>query len=199
MNFYLKNFDLKTLEKAKSIQLLILDIDGVLTNGQLDLDDNLITSKTFHVRDGFGIRQLLKEGIEIAVITGRESKLVIERIRELKINYLFQNCPDKLPVFQKLLSQLNLSPDQVAYMGDDLIDLPIMSKVGLSAAPSDAYPFVREQADFVSSYPGGNGAVREFCDLILESKSRLQTICEQFLIDGSELPKDQQKQQTKKI
>jgi len=184
------------LKLAQSIQLVILDVDGVLTNGQLGLNDDLISSKSFHVRDGFGIRQLLKEGIEIAVITGRESKLLEERIRELKIQYLFQNSPDKLPVFEKLLAQLNLMPSQVAYMGDDLIDLPILSRVGLSAAPSDAYGFVKNfvknKNHFISNYPGGSGAVRELCDLILESKGRLQPICEQFLKDGSELPKEQQ-------
>ena len=152
------------------------------------LDDHLIQTKAFHVRDGFGIRQLIKEGIQIAVITGRESKLVSERIRELGIQHLFQNTPDKLPVYQTLLKTLNLSPEHLSFMGDDLIDLPIMTQVGLSACPSDAYPFVLKHSDFVSQYPGGFGAVRELCDLILHSKNRLEPICQQFLKDGSELP-----------
>lgn len=189
-------FEPSLLEKAKLIKLVILDIDGVMTNGQLDLDNNLISSKSFHVRDGFGIRQLLKENIQIAVITGRESELVAERIRELKIPHLYQNSPDKLPIFKQLLLSLNLEPSEVAYMGDDLIDLPVMSRVGLAAAPSDAYFFVKDflkkNKQFIATNPGGFGAVREFCDLILESQGKLKAICEQFLIDGSELPKEQQ-------
>lgn len=182
------------LQKAKTIQLLILDVDGVLTNGQLGLDDDLTASKSFHVRDGFGIRQLLKENIQVAVITGRESKLVSERIRELKIPYLFQNSPDKLPIFKKLLADLNLQSHQVAYMGDDLIDLPVLKQVGLSAAPADAYFFVKEHTDFIAHHSGGNGAVRELCDLLLAGRGRLESICQQFLKDGTELPSEQRYQ-----
>jgi len=189
--FNFKNLDKNILNKAEKIKLLILDIDGVMTNGQLFLDDNFIQTKAFHVRDGFGIRQLIKEGLQIAVITGRESKLVSERIRELGIQYLFQNSPDKLPIYKNLLKNLNLQPENTSFMGDDLIDLPIMTQVGLSACPKDAYPFVLKHSDFISQYKGGKGAVRELCDLILHSKNRLEPICQQFLKDGSELPKSQ--------
>ncbi len=192
-----ENLNKNIIKKAEKISLLILDIDGVMTNGQLFLDDQAIQIKAFHVRDGFGIRQLIKEGIEIAVITGRESQLVSERIKELGINYLFQNSPNKLPVFKNLLKTLNLAPENTAYMGDDLIDLPIMTQVGLSACPLDAYSFVISHADFVSTYPGGSGAVRELCDLILQAKNRLEPICQQFLIDGSELPTNQPKNNTR--
>jgi len=189
LDFY--SFPETLLKKAAQIKLLILDVDGVLTDGSLGLSNDLVSHKAFHVRDGFGIRQIIKEKILTAVITGRSSKLVAERARELKIDFLFQNQPDKLPVFNTLIQQLAISPQAVAYMGDDLIDLPVIKQVGLSAAPADGYPFVRSHVDFVSNLPGGKGAVREFCDLILAGKNRLIPICEQFLKNGDELPPDQ--------
>lgn len=175
-------------EKAAQIKLLILDVDGVLTNGQLLWSDGPSQAKTFNVRDGFGIRQLAKNGVEIAVITGRESEAVRARTAELQIKHVFQGCPDKLPVYEQLISKLNLQPEEVAFVGDDLIDLPVMSRVGLGVAVNDAYPFVAKHADLVTEKQGGFGAVREVCDLILDAKGLLDKICEQFLNDGSELP-----------
>lgn len=174
--------------KAAKIQLLILDVDGVLTNGQLVWTDGPSQAKSFNVRDGFGIRQLAKEGVTIAVITGRESKAVKARTAELHIEHVFQNCPDKLPVFEKLIADLNITPEQTAFVGDDLIDLPVMTRAGLGVAVHDAYPFVAKHADYVTKHLGGFGAVREVCDLILDAKGLLDKICHQFLEDGSELP-----------
>lgn len=172
---------------AKAIKLLILDVDGVLTNGQLFWTDDPVQIKAFNVKDGLGMRQLQKNGIPIAIITGKQSELVTTRLNELGIEHVFQNVPDKLPVFEKLIADLKLSPKHIAYVGDDLPDLPVMQKVGLSIAVQDAYPFVKEYADFVTENPGGCGAIREVCDLILNAKGLLDRIHQQFLSDGSAL------------
>lgn len=175
-------------KKARDIKLLMLDVDGVLTNGQLTWTDKPSQEKTFNVRDGFGIRQLMKESVTVAIITGRESEAVRARAAELQIKHLFQGVPDKLPIYENLIETLGIHPDQAAYVGDDLVDLPVMTRVGVSFAVADAYPFVCKHADYVTKAPGGFGAVREVCDYILDAKGVLDQVCQQFLEDGSALP-----------
>ncbi|MCP4470131.1 MAG: 3-deoxy-manno-octulosonate-8-phosphatase KdsC [Gammaproteobacteria bacterium] len=159
---------------ARQVRLLILDIDGVLTDGGLQFDNRGEEYKTFSSLDGHGIRMMLDCGIEIAVITGRKSAIVDHRMGDLGVRHIHQGCRDKLAAFTKLLQATGLKPDQVAYVGDDLPDLPIMRRVGLAIAVQNAHAFVKQHCDWVTSLPGGSGAVREVTDFILQAQSLLE-------------------------
>ncbi|WP_368927438.1 3-deoxy-manno-octulosonate-8-phosphatase KdsC [Proteus columbae] len=162
------------IKKAEKIQLLICDVDGVMSDGLIYMGNNGEELKAFNVRDGYGIRCLLTSGIEVAIITGRQSKLLEGRAKSLGITYLYQGQHNKLLAYQQLLDTLNLKPEQTAYIGDDLIDLPVMEKVGLSVAVADAHPLLTPHANYVTRIAGGRGAVRELCDLILLAQGRLE-------------------------
>lgn len=162
------------IKKAEKIQLLICDVDGVMSDGLIYMGNNGEELKAFNVRDGYGIRCLLTSGIEVAIITGRQSKLLEDRAKTLGITYLYQCQHNKLLAYQQLLDTLNLKPEQTAYIGDDLIDLPVMEKVGLSVAVADAHPLLTPRANYVTRIAGGRGAVRELCDLILLAQGRLE-------------------------
>lgn len=162
------------IKKAEKIQLLICDVDGVMSDGFIYMGNNGEELKAFNVRDGYGIRCLLTSGIEVAIITGRQSKLLEDRAKTLGITYLYQGQHNKLLAYQQLLDTLNLKPEQTAYIGDDLIDLPVMEKVGLSVAVADAHPLLTPRANYVTRISGGRGAVRELCDLILLAQGRLE-------------------------
>lgn len=157
-------------ERATQIRLLILDVDGVMTDGRLYFDDAGCESKAFHVRDGYGIKLLQSRGVELAIITARFSPAVAHRARDLGIQHLFQGCKDKLLAYRELKLALQIDDPEVAYMGDDLIDLPILLRAGLATAPADAHPELAHQIHWQSRYQGGRGAVRELCDLILQAK-----------------------------
>lgn len=161
------------IKKAEKVQLLICDVDGVMSDGLIYMGNNGEELKAFNVRDGYGIRCLLTSGIEVAIITGRQSKLLEDRAKTLGITYLYQGQHNKLLAYQQLLDTLNLKPEQTAYIGDDLIDLPVMEKVGLSVAVADAHPLLIPRANYVTCIAGGRGAVREMCDLILLAQGRL--------------------------
>ena len=160
--------------KASQVRLLIVDVDGVLTDGGLQFDNHGQEYKTFNSLDGHGIRMLLDSGIEVAVITGRKSNIVDQRMGDLGVRHIYQGYRDKLPAFDKLLADTELSAVQVAYVGDDLPDLPVMSRVGLAVAVKNAHPFVKQHCDLVTSASGGNGALREISDFILQSQSLLE-------------------------
>lgn len=162
------------LEKAKKIKLVVFDVDGVLTNGQIIIGDDGEEYKAFHSRDGHGMKLLQFTGVEIAIITGRTSRTVEHRMQSLGIKYVFQGQRIKLPVFEKLIKELKLSPDECAYVGDDWVDLSIMSRVGLAIAVQDADPVVKKHAHFITSSNGGHGAAREVCELIMEGQGNLQ-------------------------
>lgn len=162
------------IKKAEKVQLLICDVDGVMSDGLIYMGNNGEELKAFNVRDGYGIRCLLTSGIEVAIITGRQSKLLEDRAKTLGITYLYQGQHNKLLAYQQLLDTLNLIPEQIAYIGDDLIDLPVMEKVGLSVAVADAHPLLTPRADYVTRLSGGRGAVRELCDLILLAQGLLE-------------------------
>ncbi|MBQ0213068.1 3-deoxy-manno-octulosonate-8-phosphatase KdsC [Proteus vulgaris] len=164
----------QVIKKAEKIQLLICDVDGVMSDGLIYMGNNGEELKAFNVRDGYGIRCLLTSGIEVAIITGRQSKLLEDRAKTLGITYLYQGQHNKLLAYQQLLDTLNLKHEQTAYIGDDLIDLPVMEKVGLSVAVADAHPLLTPRADYVTRIMGGRGAVRELCDLILLAQGRLE-------------------------
>ena len=158
---------------AKQIRLLILDIDGVMTDGGLQFDNQGEEYKTFNSLDGHGIRMLLECGIEIAVITGRNSGIVSHRMSELGVTHIYQGYRDKLLAYEKLLQDTGLESEQTAYVGDDLPDLPVMCRVGLAIAVQNAHLFVKQHCDWVTTARGGNGAVREVTDFILQAQSLL--------------------------
>lgn len=169
---------------AKNIKLIILDVDGVLTDGSLYFDNKGQEFKAFNSKDGHGIRLLLENEIEVAIITGRQSELVKHRAENLKIppELVYQGYRDKLPAFDDLLKRTGYSKEQIAYMGDDVIDLPIMSQVGFSIAVKDANWFVKDHSDWVCSKKGGKGAVREACELILNAQEKLDNLYDAYLV-----------------
>ncbi len=157
---------------AREIKLLICDVDGVMSDGVIYQGNNGEELKAFNVRDGYGIRCLLTSDVEVAIITGRKAKLLEDRCATLGITHLYQGQSDKLLAFRELLDKLSLMPEQVAYIGDDLIDWPVMAEVGLSVTVADAHPVLLPRADYVTRLAGGRGAVREICDLILIAQDK---------------------------
>lgn len=154
------------------ISLVLLDVDGVLTDGSLWIGDNGEIVKKFYVRDGLGITLLKKHGIDVGIVTGRFSTIVLQRAQELKIDIVYQGVSDKLSVYEKILEERHLGDAQVAYMGDDLPDIPILKRVGLPAAPCDAVSEVLNIALFCAPYPGGLGAVRALAEFILKRQNK---------------------------
>lgn len=168
-------------QKAQAIKLVAFDVDGIMTDGRLyftSLGDEI---KAFNVKDGLGLNLLRKTGVEVAIITGRTSELVNRRARDLKIDKLIQGREDKKIALQELIQQEGLTLDQVAYMGDDLPDLGAIRLAGLGVTVADALPIVRQHADFITSSNGGDGAVREFCDWLMQAQGNLDAILEPYL------------------
>ena len=161
------SLDLKA--KASKIKMVAFDVDGVMTDGSLTFDENGVEYKTFNAKDGQGIVNLKNAGIITAIITARENGTVKHRFENLGMTRLFQGQKDKLKAMKQLLEDYNLDFSQVAYMGDDLPDIPVLKEVGLGCCPNDAVDEVREIATFISSKNGGRGAVREMCDLIYKN------------------------------
>ena len=159
---------------AKKIKLMIFDVDGVLTDGKLYFSNNGEESKAFNSKDGLGIKMLLTVGIEVAIITGRKSTIVARRARELGIKHLYQGQVTKLAAFNELVEQLQVNKSEVAYMGDDINDIPVLQQVGLSVAPQDALEYVQQQASFITSKAAGHGAARQVCDLLLQAQDKWQ-------------------------
>ena len=162
------------LDKAAAIRLVIFDVDGVLTDGRLYVTETGDEIKAFHSRDGHGMKMLQNSGVEIAIITGRSSSIVHHRMTELGIAHVYQGQRDKLPAYHDLLEQLDLQPAQVAYVGDDVVDLPVMRQVGLAIAVQDAHPMVKQHAHWQTPNAGGRGAARDVCELIMEGQQTLQ-------------------------
>ncbi|TCV98768.1 3-deoxy-manno-octulosonate-8-phosphatase KdsC [Biostraticola tofi] len=165
--------DQAILRRASDIRLLICDVDGVMSDGLIYMGNHGEELKAFNVRDGYGIRCLLTSQVEVAIITGRQATLLEDRCRTLGISHLYQGQSDKTLAFRELLGKLSLTAEQVAYIGDDLIDWPVMSQVGLSVAVADAHPMLLPRADYVTHIAGGRGAVREVCDLLLLAQGKL--------------------------
>ncbi len=168
---------------ARGIKLLILDVDGVLTDGSIILDNDGIEYKAFHVRDGHGIKMLHAAGIGVAIITGRHSKVVERRAQELGITEVFQKCLNKKVAYEHLLEQYALKAAEVAYIGDDIIDAPIMAVVGLPVAVADAAEEAKKFAVMVTKSRGGRGAVREVTDFILKAKGLWQGMFDAYFED----------------
>jgi 3-deoxy-D-manno-octulosonate 8-phosphate phosphatase (KDO 8-P phosphatase) len=171
----------KGLAKAKNVKFLILDVDGVLTDGRIIIDDRGVESKYFDVRDGHGIKMLKRANIEVALITGRQSQVVTHRARELGIESVYQNIHDKLEVYQALLEEKGLTDGEVGFVGDDLVDLPILKRVGFSAVVADCIEELKPYAHYISRKRGGRGAVREISELILKAQGKWPQLMERYL------------------
>ncbi len=167
-------------EKLKNIQLLLLDVDGVMTDGGIIYDANGLETKQFNVKDGHGIKMLQRHGIEVGIITGRTSVVVDFRAKELGIELVYQGALKKLVSYNDIKEKTGLQDFQIAYMGDDVIDVPVLRRVGFSAAPKDALPEVSSLVDYISCYGGGKGAVREVCDLILKGRGFWDEIANRY-------------------
>lgn len=155
------------IERARRIRLLICDVDGVFSDGRIYLGNQGEELKAFHTRDGYGIKALRQAGIEVAVITGRDSAIVSQRMRSLTVPYVYQGQENKIPAFEQLQQELQLETSCIAYIGDDLSDWSVMQHCGLSVAVQDAHPYLRRHSHYTTSLAGGYGAVRELCDLLL--------------------------------
>jgi len=164
--------DAALLARAREIRAVLFDVDGVLTDGRLYRDDSGQEYKSFHSRDGQGIKLLGRAGIVCGIITGRTSRVVEHRAAELGITHVYQGCEEKLPVFHELLRTLGLQPRQAAYAGDDVVDLPVLIAAGLGVAVADAHALARQYAHWVTPSGGGLGAARELCDLLLYAQGR---------------------------
>lgn len=159
-------------ERAKAVKLLILDVDGVLTDAGLYYSHDGDTMKAFNTRDGLGLTWMPKIGVELAIITGKSSEIVKQRAKTLKIDHIYQGALNKREPYEALLKKLHLTEQEVAYIGDDIIDWPVMKRVGLSIAVANAEAFIKEHADWVTEREGGKGAVRDVCDLLIKAKGK---------------------------
>jgi len=166
--------------RAGRVRLAMFDVDGVLTDGRLTYADDGRELKSFHVHDGFGLKRLMANGIEVAVITARMSHIVTERARELGIAHVYQGQDNKLTCYEQLIHALKVQPEECAYCGDDLPDLAVMRRVGFAIAVANAHAWVREHAHWRTQHGGGAGAVREVCDLLLAAHGKAESEFERF-------------------
>jgi 3-deoxy-D-manno-octulosonate 8-phosphate phosphatase (KDO 8-P phosphatase) len=165
------------------IKLLLLDVDGVLTDGRIIYDSEGGESKSFDVKDGHGLKLLQRAGIRVGIITGRQSAIVARRAEELGIELVYQGAKDKSLPFNEIMQKLALAPEEIAYVGDDIVDLPVMRKVGFAATVADAVDDVKPFADMVTKLPGGRGAVREICEFILKESGRWPAVTHHYFED----------------
>jgi len=175
------NMNTALRERAANIRMLVLDVDGVLTDGKLYFDHAGNESKAFNARDGLGLKALQRCGIEVAVITGRNCKAVTHRMNQLGIKHVYQGQLKKLDALLELLELTGLDAEQVCFAGDDWIDLPVLSRVGLAVSVANGEERVKQHAHWITSNKGGDGAVREICNLILNAQEKEQTIVDEIL------------------
>ncbi len=166
--------------QLKKIKLLIMDVDGVMTDGRIIMNDEGHETKNFNVRDGHGIKVLQRYGIKVALLTGRESKVVKHRAKDLDIKDVYQKVYNKKDVFEKILKKYKMSADEAAFIGDDIIDIPVLRRAGFSVAVADAVNAVIESVDYVTKNKGGNGAVREVCEMILKAQGKWEEIAARY-------------------
>ncbi len=167
-------------EQLGKIKLLLLDVDGVMTDGRIIYSNDGQETKAFDVKDGHGLKLIQRAGIQVGIITGRESQVVIKRAEELGIEFLYQGCRDKLAPYVEILEKTGLSDEQVAYVGDDVVDLPVLARVGFSATVADAVEDIKPYVDYIAERPGGRGAVREICDLVLKQSGRWEGVAGRY-------------------
>jgi 3-deoxy-D-manno-octulosonate 8-phosphate phosphatase (KDO 8-P phosphatase) len=163
------------------IEMLVMDVDGVLTDGTLIINGDGTESKSFNSLDGHGIRMWQRVGLKVALISGRASEPTQRRAEQLQIEHVFQDCHHKLPVLKELLKQIGLSPNKVAYIGDDLTDLPVIRYAGFGVTVANAVDEVKQYADYVTTRTGGSGAVREVIEYILKNSGRWQQLMTRYL------------------
>ena len=171
----------KAIEKAAEIRLAVFDGDGVMTDGRIIFSNDKDEQKCFNVHDGLGLKMLKSSGCEIAIISSRKSNVVYNRMTELGINKISQGQDDKRKILTSIMNDLNLDRSNIAYVGDDLVDLPAMKISGLAIAVANAHPLVKKHADWTTLKEGGAGAVREICELILTAQGKLEAIYEEYL------------------
>lgn len=171
------------LKKIEAIRMLICDVDGVLTDGRIIMDHNGNESKNFYVRDGHGLKMLLRYGIGVAILTGRESPVVEHRARDLGIHEVYQGIKNKGDFIKEYMQKAEIAPEWIAYMGDDIVDIPVFKRVGFSIAVADASDFAKDAADYVTRANGGKGAVREICELILQIQDKWHLAAARYHID----------------
>ena len=172
--------DTVLLEKLKHIQLLLLDVDGVLTDGSIIYNDDGSETKIFNARDGFGLKLVMSAGIKVGIVTGRSSQALRHRCDNLGIDLLFDGVGDKAQMLEEIVAQTRIDTEQTAFVGDDLPDLPIMKNAGLSIAVADAHEIVRQKADWTTLAQGGQGAVREVCEALLTARGVWDEIVERY-------------------
>jgi 3-deoxy-D-manno-octulosonate 8-phosphate phosphatase (KDO 8-P phosphatase) len=171
-----------TMINLADIQLLTMDVDGVLTDGTLIINDDGSESKSFNTLDGHGIRLWQRAGLKVALLSGRVSPPTRRRAEQLQIQYVYEDCHYKLPVFEKLVQQLGLSPDETAFIGDDLTDLPVIRYAGFGVAVANAVAEVKQHADYVTTRAGGKGAVREVIEYILKHSGKWDNLMKRYLL-----------------
>jgi 3-deoxy-D-manno-octulosonate 8-phosphate phosphatase (KDO 8-P phosphatase) len=165
---------------ARKVKVLMLDVDGVLTDGSIIYDGTDMEFKAFNVKDGHGMKLLMRNGVEIAIITGRISDVVNRRGKELGIKHIYQKAIDKLAAYEDLKEKLKISDEEFGYVGDDLLDIPINKRVGFSVAVSDANEELKSRSLYITKEKGGRGAVREVCEIILKSKGLWQEVLKRY-------------------
>ncbi len=170
-----------TEEKLSRIKLLLLDVDGVLTQGDIFYDDKNVEMKSFNVKDGLGLRLLMDSGVLVGVVTGRRSMSLVHRCDNLGLTLIFDGVKDKAALLDDIKKKTGVKSSEIAFAGDDLPDIPIMKKVGLSIAVSDAHEIVKNNADMVTLTEGGGGAVREICESILKARGLWERIVKKFV------------------
>ncbi len=168
------------LQQAEKIELVLLDVDGVLTDGTLLYTDGTSESKSFHTQDGFGLRLLKEAGIKTGIITARKSAVVTRRAEELQLDYIYQGTRDKLAACKEIVTGSNIGMEQIAYMGDDWLDLTLFSRVGLAVSPANGVKEVQEAAHFITPQTGGAGAVRDLCDLLLAARGVTRQLLQRY-------------------
>jgi 3-deoxy-D-manno-octulosonate 8-phosphate phosphatase (KDO 8-P phosphatase) len=167
-------------KKARRIKLLLLDVDGVLTDGRIVMDHHGKEIKYFDARDGQGIRLLQRTGIQVGIVSGRSSAAVRHRAKDLGIELLYQHAEDKIAAYEKIKRKTGLSDGEIAYVGDDLVDLPLLKRVGLAITVNDAWPDLKRLSDYVTRTSGGRGAVREAAELLLKAQRRWVKVSQQY-------------------
>jgi len=167
-------------EKISKIKLLILDVDGVLTDGGIFYDDKGVETKRFDVKDGHGIKLAMASGIDVALVSARVSNAVKYRAENLGIRLVYQGIRDKVVALEEIMEKKSLKPDEIAYVGDDLVDLRVIKRIGFSAAVQDAVKDVMDRADYIAARPGGRGAVREIIEVLLKSLDKWDGATRQY-------------------
>lgn len=168
------------MDKLKEIELLLLDVDGVLTAGEIIYSEEKSESKIFNVKDGLGLRLLMSSGVQVGLVTGRRSRALVRRCEDLGISMLIDGTSDKATALDHICDKAGIPASRAAFMGDDLPDLPIMRRTGCSIAVADAHPIVRQQADIITNARGGQGAVREICEMILKARGSWEEVLERY-------------------